>query len=132
MPTAQRRPLIDLIPKPTPAAIAVAVLAGAVFASVGMTVQEQSPQVERREAREPARLQRERKRTHELLNKIHRALAEPAERSAAPMRTAITVSRPPRVAVSAPVTVPLSGVWSAEREKWRDGWRSWADRRLKE
>lgn len=133
MPTVRRREFGDLIPAPTPGAVVTAVLVGAVFALIGLSIDRGETVFPMRETAPPRyhqALQNERQRTQELLRKIEAEVAAPSRSSLRPPVVVVRSAerRQPRDR-PAPTGITAS-VWSAKAEKARAERRAWIDREL--
>lgn len=136
MPTVRRRDLGDFLPAPTPAAVVTALLAGAVFALVGLSVDRGGPVFPSAPApRYQDALQQEQQRTTELLRKIEIEVAAPSRASLRAPVVTVREPRPAPVIAARPRVTPRrnvsAGIWSAAKERQRQLWRRWASSELR-
>jgi hypothetical protein len=124
----------DVLPAPSPAIVIAAVIAGAVFASIGLQVDRGVTLPRAVAITESEPLQQEQQRTTELLRKIEIEVAAPSRAS---LRAPVVTVREPRsapVIASRPRVTPRrnvsAGIWSATAEAARAERRRWIDREL--
>jgi hypothetical protein len=125
----------DVLPAPSPAIVIAAVIAGAVFASIGLQVDRGVTLPRAVAITESEPLQQEQQRTTELLRKIEIEVAAPSRAS---LRAPVVTVRSPRsapVIASRPRVTPRrntvsAGIWSATAERQRQLRRDWIDREL--